>query len=129
MFCLVKRKWRLKPAKFFCIAHCDLDVLELMGLSVQRQRQRRTLSLPATLPWEDCVLTPPMAGWHLDCTNIKASIHDARKTRAALIHSQRWTTRVDCRAIRCRQMREGGPPLFCNGPSFGSVLIPSSGGR
>jgi hypothetical protein len=71
-----------------------------MGLSVQKQGQRSALSLTSTLLREECVLVLPMAGCrHLDRTDINATIHDPWKTSAALIHPQRWITRLDCRAI------------------------------
>src|SRR6476646_4969715 len=87
-FCWVKRKRQLKPAKFF-IAHGELDVFAVDG-AIRTKAGTARHAVPAihfaALLWE-CVLAPPMAGWHLDCNNIDASIHDARKPSAALIHS------------------------------------------
>src|SRR6266513_665670 len=71
----------------------------------------------------ECVLAVPVRPWcrrwcwrwcglDLGRTNINTTIHHPLKTRAALIHPQRWITRVECQAIRCRKMGEGGTAVI-----------------
>jgi hypothetical protein len=120
--------------------------LQLMGLSVQRQGQRCALSLPSTLllfsgmrlalaALDQGLLLKlvsslvPMASLHLDCTDINATIHHPLKTRTTLVHRQCWITPVDCRAIRCRQMGEGGAAVILQWPEPGIRVDPVASGR
>src|SRR5215471_14144714 len=65
----------------------------------------------------------------LDRTDIDATIHHPHKTRATLIHSQRWITRVDCRAIRFRQMGESGTAVILQRSEHWIGANPIASGR
>src|SRR5262245_8579130 len=127
-FCCVKRKSRFKPAMILQFFERSASIGAIGGSISRRlyreEGQRCALSLPSTLllfsrmhlamaALDQGLLLKlvsslvPMAGLHLDCTYINATIHHALKTRTTLIHRQCWIAPVDCRAIRCRQMGEG----------------------
>ena len=71
----------------------------------------------------------PMAGLHLDRTDINATIHYPLKTRTTLIHRQCWITPVDCRAIRCRQMGEGRTAVILQRTELRIRVDPIARGR
>src|SRR5262249_25127936 len=126
VFCPVKRKPRPKPARFF-IAAGDLGCSAVNGAICTNAGTARcavpyhplycfvakcVLVVPVPLPPWRCRWCRRWCCLRLDRADIDPTIHHPQEAGSPLIHKRIRITRVDCQAIGCWQMGEGGAAVI-----------------